>query len=131
MGFRTVDIILFWSSSLNSFDKACPPKAYDVGQAVEFYEKVEGLEVKGHLRDQLLRAAASIPLNLSEGNAKPSPKEKKRFYQTAYASIQECKTIFKLLKLEDDEVVDFADKLGAYTFKLLRSDLKVNQFRDS
>ncbi len=98
--------------------------------AVEFYEKVEGLEVKGHLRDQLLRAAASIPLNLSEGNAKPSPKEKKRFYQTAYASIQECKTIFKLMKLEDD-IVDFADKLGAYNFKLLRSDLKVNQFRDS
>ncbi len=98
--------------------------------AVEFYEKTEALEIKGHLRDQLIRAAASIPLNLSEGNAKPSTKEKKRFYQTAYASIQECKTIFKLLKLEN-EIVDSADKLGAYTFKLLKSDLEVNQFRDS
>ena len=98
--------------------------------AVEFYEKTEDLKLQGHLRDQLQRAAASIPLNLAEGNAKPSPKEKKRFYQTAYASIQECKTIFKLLKMEGD-IVDCADKLGAYTFNLLKSDLKVNQFRDS
>lgn len=96
--------------------------------AIEFYSLAEELGVKGHLRDQLLRAASSISLNLSEGNAKPSEKEKKRFYQTAYASIQECKTIFKLLKIEDTEIKDKADKLGAYTYNLLKSDLKINQF---
>lgn len=97
--------------------------------AIEFYEKVEAANISGHLRDQILRAAASVALNLSEGKAKPSEKEKKRFYQIAYASIQECKTAFKLLKCEDKEIIDLADKLGAYTYNLLKSDLKVNQFK--
>lgn len=96
--------------------------------AIEFYEMSEKVQINGVLRDQLLRASSSISLNLTEGNAKPSPKEKKRYYQTAYASIQECKTIFKLAKVQDNQIVDLADKLGAYTFNLLKSDLKVNQF---
>ena len=37
--------------------------------AIQFYEEVTGLEIIGHLRDQLHRAASSITLNLSEGNA--------------------------------------------------------------
>jgi four helix bundle protein len=98
--------------------------------AIKFHEKVEDAKVTGHLRDQLVRAAASIALNLSEGNAKPSEKEKKRFYQIAYASVQECKTAFKLLKFQDAEILDLADKLGAYTYNLLKSDLKINQFKN-
>jgi four helix bundle protein len=97
--------------------------------AVKFYEKVEGTKVSGHLRDQLLRSASSVALNLSEGNAKPSAKEKKRFYQMAYASIQECKTTFLLLKFEDKEIIDLADKIGAYTYNLLQSDLKVKHLK--
>src|SRR4051794_12983263 len=69
--------------------------------AIEFYDNAEKLEVVGNLRDQLLRAASSIPLNLSEGNAKSSVKEKKRFYQTAYGSLKECQTIMRLLKLDE------------------------------
>lgn len=94
--------------------------------AMEFYEKTEDLKLQGHLRDQLQRAAASIPLNLSEGNAKRTDKEKKRYYQTAYASCQECKTILKLAKLEETEISDRADKLGAYLYKLLKSDIKAS-----
>ena len=47
--------------------------------AIDFYEQAERLKITGHLRDQLLRAASSISLNLSEGNAKRSVKDKKRF----------------------------------------------------
>ncbi len=53
----------------------------------EFYEISEMLDLKGNLRDQL-RAASSIALNLSEGNAKRTPKEKRRYDHTAYASVQ-------------------------------------------
>jgi len=90
--------------------------------SVEFYEMSEQSGIKGNLRDQLLRAASSIALNLSEGNAKRTSAEKKRFYQMAYASSQECKTILKLAKSNDEKINDTADKLAAWIFKLLRAE---------
>lgn len=99
--------------------------------AIEFYGKVEEQKVTGNLRDQLLRAASSISLNLSEGNAKRSVKEKKRFYQTAYASCQECKVILKLAKIEDKEVINMIDKLGAWIFNLLKSEITSLEFRNT
>jgi len=52
-------------------------------------------------------------LNLAEGNSKPSVGEKKRFYQIAYSSLQEIKTIFRLIKNEDKNLDQMADHLGA------------------
>lgn len=98
--------------------------------AVEFYKKTEELKLSGNLRDQLSRAASSIPLNLGEGNAKRTAKEKKRYYHTAYASCQECKIILKLACLEENPIYNEADKLGAYLFNLLKSEIPVIQFRD-
>lgn len=99
--------------------------------AIEFYDQVENLELKRHLLDQLSRAASSISLNLSEGNAKRSVKEKKRFYHTAYASVQECKTILKLAKLNNHPIGDQADKLGAWIFKLLKSEITTVAFEET
>lgn len=92
--------------------------------ATDFYRQVQSLKVEGHLRDQLLRGSSSIALNLSEGNAKFSVPEKKRFYQMAYASQKECQTILKLLKVNDTQVLEVLDRLGANLFKLIRSDIK-------
>jgi four helix bundle protein len=94
--------------------------------SVEFYELSEKSDLQGNLRDQLLRAASSISLNLSEGNAKRTEKEKKRYYHTAYASCQECKTILRLAKLNDSEIMNAADKLGAWLYKLLKSEIKAS-----
>lgn len=64
--------------------------------SAEFYELSEKSKTKGNLRDQLLRAASSISLNLAEGNGKFSVKEKKRFYKMAYASLKESQTIMRV-----------------------------------
>ena len=96
--------------------------------AIEFHEMVEHYSLHGHLRDQLYRAATSISLNLSEGNAKASVKEKKRFYQTAYCSLQECKTVLKLAKCNDDKLIDTADKLGAWIYNLMKAEIRVQKF---
>lgn len=96
--------------------------------SVEFYELSELAQIKGNLRDQLLRAAASISLNLSEGNAKRTVREKKRYYQTAYASAQECKTILRLAKLSDERLENMVDKLSAWIFNLLKSEIKTQNF---
>jgi four helix bundle protein len=93
--------------------------------AIDFYGQVENLKITGHLRDQLIRAAASIPLNLSEGNAKPSIKEKRRFYQTAYASLKESQTIFKMAKIDESNSIHAtANHLGACLYKLIQSKIK-------
>ncbi len=94
--------------------------------AIQFYEATENLNLSGNLKDQLSRASSSIALNLSEGNAKPSVKEKKRFYQTAYASLKECETIFKLAKVRKLEVISNADRLGAHLYKLIQADLEID-----
>lgn len=96
--------------------------------SVEFYEMSEESDIKGNLRDQLLRAASSISLNLAEGNAKRTVAEKKRFYQMAYASSQECKTILRLAKLGDPQIADTADKLSAWIYNLLKSDIPTLKF---
>ena len=91
--------------------------------SVEFYQMSELADIKGNIRDQLLRAASSISLNLSEGNAKRTQKEKKRFYQMAYASTQECKTALRLANISDPQLVDAADKLGAWIYNLLKAEI--------
>lgn len=91
--------------------------------AIEFNEKVNQLKLDGHLRDQILRAASSIALNLAEGNAKFSVKEKKRFYQMAYASLKECQVIFRLIQNENKSLESLADHLGASLYKLLRAEI--------
>lgn len=95
--------------------------------SVEFYELSERSDIKGNLRDQLLRAASSISLNLSEGNAKRTVAEKKRYYHTAYASCQECKTILRLAKIENSKINQVADHLGASLYKLLQANLNTVQ----
>ena len=53
--------------------------------------------VNRHARDQWLRAAQSIPLNIAEGNGKQSFKDKNRFFEIARGSALECAAIHDIL----------------------------------
>ncbi len=92
--------------------------------AIEFFETVEKAPFQGHLRDQIYRASSSISLNLSEGNAKRSVREKKRFYQMSYASLKECQTLLRLLKNKNSELDERANHLGACLFKLMNAKIE-------
>ena len=52
-------------------------------------------------RDQWLRAAQSIPLNIAEGNGKQSLKDKSRFFEIARGSALECASIHDVLHVCD------------------------------
>jgi len=44
----------------------------------------------GNVKDHLDRASTSMPLNIAEGNAKYSPKDRCRFFDIAHGSALEC-----------------------------------------
>jgi four helix bundle protein len=52
-----------------------------------------------HARDQWLRAAQSIPLNIAEGNGKHSLKDRSRFFDIARGSALECAAIHDILSV--------------------------------
>lgn len=77
--------------------------------------------LRGEIRYQVERAALSVALNLSEGNAKLSQKDRARFFNISCASQKEVQTI--LIIIGNLWLTDFADKLGAMIYCLQRQVL--------
>ena len=89
--------------------------------AVTFYQIAKTIALPHVMKDQLVRAAASVPLNLSEGSAKPSRKDRRRFYLIAFASLREVQAI---IDCEPDlcaALVAPADALAANLYKLTKA----------
>ncbi|MEW6055541.1 MAG: four helix bundle protein [Bdellovibrionota bacterium] len=90
--------------------------AYEL--AIELHRKTQEIELKHYMKDQLLRASQSVVLNLAEGSAKPTKRDKARFYAIAFGSIREIQAIFDLIQIKDDEILDLADHIAACVYKL-------------
>ncbi len=57
----------------------------------------KSLPVGDPARSQLERASVSIPLNIAEGNAKSSRRDRARYLQTALGSTFECAAVLDVL----------------------------------
>jgi len=69
-----------------------------VEYTAESFRVAKGLSgLHRHARDQWLRAAPSIPLNVAEGNGKRSPNDRARFLEIARGSALECAAIQDVL----------------------------------
>ena len=88
--------------------------------SIELYRLCRTLSVPEHLRDQLLRAAASVTLNLAEGSAKPTAKDQRKYYAISFGSLRECQAVFALLEIRHERIAHLVDILGASLFKLSR-----------
>ncbi len=64
-----------------------------------------------HARDQWLRAAQSIPLNIVEGNGKRSLKDRRRFLDIARGSALECVAVQDILAVTDEMNDEHHDRL--------------------
>ena len=87
--------------------------------AVQFYKDCQGLKLPGAARDQFDRALLSIPLNLAEGSAKPTPKDRRKFYFIALGSLREVQTLLSLFG--SPQHIKAADILGAHLYRLCHS----------
>jgi four helix bundle protein len=77
------------------------------------------VKLKAPYRDQFQRAVLSIALNLAEGSAKTSNKDRRRFYEIALGSLRETQALIDILELKSLEKI--ADQLGANLYQLCRS----------
>ena len=85
--------------------------------ALSLYKMARGQKLPFNLKDQLERATSSIVLNLAEGSARTSAKERMRVYVIAFASLREVQA---LIDMEDSlaHLNKVADQLGANLYRL-------------
>ena len=84
--------------------------------SIQFYKDCQGLKLSSIARDQFDRALLSIPLNLSEGAAKPTERDRKKFYFTALGSLREVQTLLALFGTPG--LAQKADVLAAHLYRL-------------
>lgn len=90
-----------------------------LNEAAELYKMAKTIKIPSFMRDQLLRASSSVALNLSEGNARRTTKDRLRFFNMAYASLKEVQTICELENLQ--VLHKKANSLGGMIFSLKRN----------
>ena len=88
--------------------------------SLKFYRQIQTQQLTCHLRDQLLRAASSVCLNLAEGYGRMSQRDKCRFYKIAFGSMREVQAVLDLAFAEDDPAVKAADLVCAHLYKLIK-----------
>lgn len=94
---------------------------FTLNLAIDFHDMSKNLKLPNYLKDQFLRASSSIALNFSEGSAKPTVADRRRFYYIALGSIRECQTILRLHGHNDTAQFKDADFLGACVYKLCKA----------
>ena len=87
---------------------------------MQLYGKCKPVRLPAFLKDQLLRAASSVCLNLAEGSAKPTVKDRQRFYCIAFASLREVQAVIDLERGQLGALHEPADVLAAHLYKLTR-----------
>ncbi len=82
--------------------------------AVETFRIAESLSgLHRHSRDQWLRAAQSISLNIAEGNGKRSLKDRSRFFDISRGSALECSAIQDVLLISGAISKETSDSMKA------------------
>ena len=85
--------------------------------ALELNRDLEGIKVKGPMKDQLERAVLSIALNLSEGSGR-SGKDRVHLFRVAFGS---CKEVQTCLHLARHPLFEKADRLGGMIYRLIQN----------
>ena len=88
--------------------------------ALEFYKEGRKLKIKNFpLKNQFERASLSIVLNIAEGVAKLSAKDRKRFYQISLGSLNETLVILEIM--ENNILIKKGNLVRAHLINLIKN----------
>ena len=87
--------------------------------AISFYRKSKNLKLREPLKNQFHRASLSIVLNLAEGTAKSTAKERRKFYRISLGSLREVQAILDIVNHQ--QLIQEADRLGGLLYKLCKN----------
>ena len=90
-------------------------RTYELAKAL--YTECQAIQVRHYVKDQLRRASLSVVLNLAEGSAKPTLKERRRFYAISLGSLREVQAILDLLG--NSKAFTLADQVGGCLYRLV------------
>ena|SRR3989338_7293031 len=85
--------------------------------AKSLYQMSRDIKLEGAFKNQFERAILSIPLNLAEGSAKPTRRDRRKFYFIALGSLREVQAILDLGQATPC-MLKQADILGAHLYRL-------------
>ena len=87
--------------------------------AIEFAHLVAELKLRSaSLKKQLTRAADSTALLLAEGEGRQTWPDKLHYFTSARASHREAQAALRLGKIQDRQVLELSDYMGAGIYKL-------------
>ncbi len=87
--------------------------------AKKFYTDCQGLALRDPIKNQFDRAVLSIVLNLAEGVAKPTAKDRRKFYSISLGSLREVQAILDLTG--NTQVLKASDALAASLYRLIQN----------
>jgi four helix bundle protein len=101
-------------------------------KAKEFHINCKSLSYNAkfetYVKDQILRASFSVPLNIAEGSGKFSKPDRKNYFTTARASIFECIAILDILRdqgiitsEEFNSLAQPADELSRILYSMIKN----------
>jgi len=98
-------INLFPYEQLEVYKKACQVN-------YKIYRFLKGNKlIPAYMKNQLGRASLSVMLNIAEGSAKFSNKDRRNFFIIARGSVFECSSIVTFLHGESEVAEDFTNEL--------------------
>ena len=98
-----------------------PPEFRTRNLAVEFVKICLKIRTPQYLGDQLQRAACSVALNLSEGSAKNTRKDRHRYYRIALGSFRETEAVLDIIGANDKELIKVKKHLAGSLVNLCKS----------
>jgi four helix bundle protein len=85
--------------------------------ALSLHKSCQALRARPPIKDQLDRASLSIVLNLAEGSAKPTAKDRQRFYAIALGSLRETEVLLHILSAT--ALLEQVNHLGGCLYRLV------------